>query len=119
MKFYRVERDGVGPYRADGPRPWQMSYAHSRGYWHPTPFEEPALVDVWCDGVHVCGFTDETQLGVWFMGWEHHLNYFGFELVVYEVSESEVFVGEHQSIAVHTAVLNAQVISRGPVGRLG
>jgi hypothetical protein len=100
--FYRVERDGVGPYRGyDGTETKleEMLCDHGLDYRcnHPTPWEEPQIGSRMDDADYRCGFHSMEQMMEWFDGWGDALAEYGFRVHVYDIPE---FIrGCYQSIA--------------------
>jgi ribosome modulation factor len=118
MLFYRVERDGKGPYTSyqygvdiDLER---MSADHAFCSTHPTPYEDEGIRG-FHTGYHVCGFTGFEKMVKWFDGWGDALAESGFRVRVYDTREDHVVTGEFQDIAPANA-LKSPVDEFSPAG---
>lgn len=96
MLVYRVEKDGIGPYRHDNvdENLWSKLYSHDDR--RPGPYRDGIknIEKVRYD-IHF-GFKDIESLKIWFKGARSALRKNGFNLVIYEVPNKWVCVGNTQ-----------------------
>jgi len=100
MIVYRIEKNGLGPYRGrkENKNTTRLDHklsSHSASYLHPTCHAEITNFD---HEKHICGFSCITKLKKWFHGSRSELRRNGYSLVLYKVSPAEVFHGNLQLV---------------------
>lgn len=96
MLVYRVEKNGIGPYRHDGvdEKLYCKISSHNSDNNRPGPNRDGISVRSSPD-IHF-GFKDIEQLKTWFKGARSALRKNGFNLVIYDVPKRWVYVGGKQ-----------------------
>lgn len=94
MLVYRVEKNGIGPYRHDDTSDelWNKLYAKNDDT-RPGPNRDG--IGMVRRDIHF-GFQDIEQLKAWFKGARSALRKNGFNLVIYDVPSRWVYIGGKQ-----------------------
>lgn len=97
MLVYRVEKNGIGPYRHDevDDKLYCKISSHNSCYNRPGPIRDGISIGPYNSDIHF-GFKDIEQLKAWFKGARSALRKNGFNLVVYDVPKRWVYVGGKQ-----------------------
>ena len=97
MLVYRVEKNGIGPYRHDevDDKLWHKIASHNSGNSRPGPRSDGISIGLYKPDIYF-GFKDIEQLKAWFKGARSALRKNGFNLVIYDVPKRWVYVGGKQ-----------------------
>lgn len=87
MIVYRIEKNGIGPYRGtiqnkNSDNLIKKLWRHSGSTSHPTCLNE---ISGFNSEKHICGFPCVTKLKKWFHGSREELRRNGYFMVLYEV----------------------------------
>jgi hypothetical protein len=99
MIVYRIEKNGLGPYRLSSGNTTKLYNKLHKHHWcdrHPTPINDG--IKDFRPNDHIFGFSSLEQLKKWFLGSRAELRRNGYLMVSYDVSPQEVLHGNLQVV---------------------